>query len=154
MANTIRELIMQELVTRLERISIDAGFETDCGLHVFRHKSTDFQDTELPGINLREVSSRFSPKVGGGFHDWEVDIEIEAIQVIVGDGGLAMSKAEADVIKAIGPDWRFDNMEISHCTILPVEMSMQVRNKDRAFAVVQSRWLLKYRTQGWDPFTN
>lgn len=54
MAETIAQLELQDIVDRLETISVANGYNTDAGSHVFRGRTYIDEDNELPGLTVIE----------------------------------------------------------------------------------------------------
>lgn len=54
MAETIAQLELQDIVDRLETISLASGYNTDAGSHVFRGRVYIDEDSEIPGLTVVE----------------------------------------------------------------------------------------------------
>lgn len=107
MAESIRQQIVSAVETRLKTIKVVNGYETDIGLNINVWQTTDFQESELPAIDVRDPSEEVD--VRGGNHICNLTIEIEA-KVSGTTSAAAMRDIIADTIKAIGTDPTFGGL--------------------------------------------
>ncbi len=147
MADSIRQQIIDALKTRLEDVTTINVNETEVGSNIFEWRTTDWQESELEGINIRDTNE--SVEVRGGNHACSLDIELEA-KVAAGTSPAKSRAVIADVTKAIGSDPRFGGL-VQHTT--PVENEMDIEQKDKKFSTILMKFNLKYVTKAFSPFT-
>lgn len=104
---SIRQQILTAIKTRLQTITVANGYETDIGSNVNVWHTTDFQETELPAIDLRDPAEEVETR--GGNHICTLSIEIEA-KVSGTTSDVSMRDIIADIIKAVGIDSTFSGL--------------------------------------------
>ena len=107
MAASVRQSILNAIKTRLQSITVVNGYETDIGSNVNMWHTTDFQETELPAIDLRDPAEEVETR--GGNHICTLTIEIEA-KVSGSASDITMRDIIADIIKAVGTDPTFGGL--------------------------------------------
>lgn len=148
MAESVRQDVVTDLLTRLATITTANGYETDIGSNVDEHRTTDWQESELEGIDVRDPSE--DVEIRGANHAMTIHFEIEAKTT----GGTSPEKVRdiiADVTKAIGLSPKFSS---SVQDIKPVENeSMNFNKKDKLFGSVLMKFDVRYVTKAFTPFS-
>jgi hypothetical protein len=151
--DSIRQQIVDALVTRLEGILVNKGYETDLGLNIFEWRTTDFQESELPGCVVRDPDEE--TEVKGQYHYNKLNIEIEAktknSPVTALTTARESRKVIADITRAIGTDPTFGGLAIMTD---PVDNeSLDMEQKDRQFGSILMKLNILYRTKMFQPFS-
>lgn len=153
MPNSIRQIILTALDTRLKAILIASGYETDLGLSVFEWRTTEFQATELPGITWRDyaASEAVPITIMGASSKVEQALDVE-MDIMVQDGpdtGSTIRKCIADVQKAIGIDPTWGGLAVG------TDDSGNETMRDQAGKITGSvtmRIRITYRTKAWNAY--
>jgi hypothetical protein len=108
MADTKRKLIVANILSALEAISIASGFETNLGSNISRWRLADYKATEGMGASVYdyEEASHFGENLSGPQRrKLKIEIEVKAPQVL--DAPAEMLQAFADIETVIGAnqDW-------------------------------------------------
>lgn len=147
MADSIRQQIVDAILTRMQTILIVNGYETDLGNNVFEWRTTDLQESELPGLIVRDVSEDVA--VRGGNHVCTLNIEVEA-KASGTTSATVIRDIIADITKAIGTDINFSNLVQE---TEPVENeSLGFEQKDKKFSGATMRFNCVYVTNAFDPY--
>lgn len=106
-----RGTILTNLQTRLSGILSTAGYHSNLGNKVYLNKMTDWQDSELPGVAIREIENLVidSPS---GFTDQELTVELEIQAKDASTAASYMRNYIYDILKAIGTDPTFSGNAI------------------------------------------
>lgn len=104
MADSIREKIIQRVMTALAAITVANGYNTGCGAHVHRGKRGFSDASDLPAVVVfPQVETSSKTQYGTDAHVMPVEINAALIY-----GGTSPSvlgeQALADIIKAMGTD--------------------------------------------------
>ena len=97
MATPIRQTLIDNIKTQLQTITTGNGYETNLGSNVFEWRETPLQQSELPGIVIRDPSNQQTKTFGK--HESVLKLEIE---IYTQGLPVVTRKAIADVIKCIG----------------------------------------------------
>lgn len=153
MADSIRQQIVNSLTTRLEGILVNKGYETNLARNIFEWRTTDFQESELPGLVVRDTNE--DVVVRGSNHEYTLTFELEA--KIKNSPPTALTtaiesrKVIADIIKAIGVDPNFDDLVQD---TRPVSNdSLNLEQKDKKVASLIMKIEIRYLTKRFSPFT-
>ena len=65
MADSVQKLMFNAIFTILQGITKANGYRTDVGLNAYRWKSSEWDAEEIPGLDLRDVSTSFDDRIGG-----------------------------------------------------------------------------------------
>lgn len=145
---SIRQQLIDALETRLKTIQVANGYETDIGLNVNVWHTTDFQESELPAIDIRDVSE--SVEVRGGNHICTLTVEVEA-KVSGSTSGVTMRDILADIIKAVGTDSTFTNL--AQDTRPLQNDSFGFGKQDKSIASIQMTFEMRYLVKAFKPYT-
>ncbi len=147
MADSIRQQIMTALITRLQTITVANGYETNVGDNVNDWHVSNFQETELPAMDVRDANE--STEVRGGFHQNTLSVEIET-KVSGTTSATIMRDIIADVVKAIGTDTSFGGLVQN---VLPVQnTTVELDQKDKRIASILQSFDIIYLTEAFKPF--
>lgn len=153
MADSRRQQIITALDTLLKTILKSRLYETDIGLSVFRHRTEDWQVSELPGVDLRDGEEIVT--VRGQNHVYDIDIELEI--KTVGDTAETVNRAAiADVQKAIGVDLAVGLGFLGGLAqkITPVSNgSFDFDKKDKKIGSSTMSMTIQYITKAFQPFS-
>lgn len=145
---SVRQQIIDAVETRLKTIKTANGYETDIGLNVNVWHTTDFQETELPAIDIRDVSEVM--EVRGGNHICTLTVEIEA-KVSGSASGVTMRDILADIIKAVGTDSTFSNL-VQETRPLQND-SFGFGKNDKLIASILMTFEMRYLVKAFKPYT-
>lgn len=153
MSVSIRQTIITALDTRLKAILISSGYITNLGQHIFEWRSVDLQETDLPAIIYRDISSgeALPVTIMGANSLREYPLEV-LIEIHGADGSTTpaqMRSMIADVIKAIGTDPTFGGLAVM-TEYLGDETSVEQADKTMGSTTVRIRII--YRTKIWNPY--
>lgn len=107
MAESIRQQIVTAILARMSTITTANNYETDIGNSVHEFRQTDFQESELPAMDVRDVSESVEKR--GGNDIFSLSIEIEA-KTLGSTSGTQARDIIADISKAVGVDSSFGNL--------------------------------------------
>jgi hypothetical protein len=147
MADSKRQQIMTALITRLQTITVANGYETDIGANVNEWHVTNFEEAELPAVDVRDTTE--SVEVRGGNHDYTLSIQIET-KVSGTTAAAKMRDVIGDVIKAIGTDPSLGSLAQN---VRPVQNEIaEIDQKDKRIASILQVFELRYITKAFKPF--
>ena len=150
MADSIRQSIINAIDARLKTITIANSYETDLGRNVFEHRTTALGDSELPGINFRDVGCDVSEEdVAIGQHGYELIMEAEILVKEGSTTAVQIRKMIADVIKAIGVDPRWGNLAVRTS---PVSDSLKFEQSEKIIAGALLTFPIIFRTNKFNPY--
>jgi hypothetical protein len=154
MADSIRQQIISALDTRLKTILVANGYASNVGQHVYEWRSADLEESSLPGIIYRDISSGEALPVtimaADSKREFPLDVEID-IHVKTGatSAPAQMRSMIADVIKAIGTDPTFSALAVM------TEYNgdeTSVEQQERTMGSATMRFRIIYRTKLWNPY--
>lgn len=154
MADSVRQQIFDALITRLQTISVANNYETALGANVHERRTTPWQESELPGLDVREGDEDIA--IGGEFHVFTLAIEIEIM--VTGTASQAdVRKATADVTQAVGkPPLPASDVKFSSLIkrVEPVSTAKpDFEQKDSKFGSILTAFNIIYRTLAFDPYS-
>ena len=100
MADTIREQILQAVVTRLKTITVANGFNLDIGDKVFRARPTG-DDSVLPWAVLWDSSEAATRQYGLRVVTMDIVVEILSKYTLVTGASQVGNQALGDILKAM-----------------------------------------------------
>ena len=140
--------IIGKIVTRLAAITAGDDYYTTFASKVFDNKFTPWEVSELPGINVRDVSEenlQEQPSGANDLHDIMMYVELDI--VATGSSVENIRKMKADVLKSIGTDLKWDD-EAFHTYYLGAERD-RVDQLGTKVADVTIRIGIQYRKTAW-----
>lgn len=153
MADSIRRQIFNDLKTRLQTISVVNNYQTALGANVKERRTTPWQASELPGLDVREGDE--AVVLQGAWHLFTVACEIEIM--VTGTASQSdIMQAIADVTQAVGkPPAPAANVKFSSLIIRAEPMSTakpDFEQKDSKFGSILMNFNIIYRTPAFDPY--
>ncbi len=146
MANSIRQLIVDAIVTRMQSITTVNSYETELGANVYEWRTTDLQASELPCVIIKDASETVVVK--GSVHEYTLPIELEI--KATGSDMTVIRDALADVIVAVGTDPGWGSLVVR---TIPVENeTLDFDQQDRKYSTTILKLELTYRTKPFQPF--
>lgn len=152
MSATIRQRLVDQIVLALRTVTVEGGFQTDAGKSVFVWNPIAIQKTQLPSLNLRDVSETLStPTPGVLAHELTCDVV-----GMISDGQTthdACRRLLADVLVVLHHEgdqrWR-DPLNLALRTEL-TKTEMDVVQEERVIGAVRVEFRITYRTTQGDP---
>ncbi|GAF85152.1 unnamed protein product [marine sediment metagenome] len=147
MPDSVRQQIINAFKTRLGTVLIAGGYETDLGSNVFEWKTAEWQESEMPGVDVRDPSE--AGVIRGGDHEFALSIELE-VKVTGTTSPSQVRDIIGDIITAIGTDPGFGGLVQG---FEPVQNpSMGFDQKDKTFGSILLNFDLRYLTKAFTPF--
>lgn len=151
---TIRQRLVDQLVLALKAVTVEAGFRTDAGKSVFVWNPIPTQKTQLPSLNLRDISETVTaPTPGVLWHELTCDVV-----GMISDGQAtheACRRLLADVLIAIHHEgdqrWR-DPIGLATRTEI-TKTEMDVVQEERVLGAIRVEFRITYKTKQGDPFS-
>lgn len=151
MASSVRQQIVDALVALLRTVKTINGYETELGSNVTEWRTTEWQESELPGCDVRDTGEETEAK--GQYHYNTVHAELEAKVQDASAPGVVRNVI-ADINKAIGTVTKTDALGSLVTQISPVENeSIDFEKKDRSFGGVLMKIDISYRIKAFKPYT-
>ena len=148
MPDSRRQQIIDQLKTLLATVTVANGFKTNVGLNVFEWKGIDFQDTEIPGIDIRDPSEDVDTR--GGRHFYTLMIEIEA-KVSASATTNEAREVLADIQTLMGSNQNLGGLV--HI-VKPVQNELLEFEKiNKKFGSVLIRFEVEYATKAFQPYS-
>lgn len=148
MADSRRQQIVDQIKTLLATITVANGFNTNTGSNVFEWKGIDFQDTELPGVDVRDPSEEVETRGGNHLHTLTIDIEAK---VSASTSTNQAREVLADIETLMGSNQNLGGL--AHL-VRPVQNELldfeKVNNK---FGSVSIRLEIVYATKAFQPYS-
>ena len=102
MSNSRRYELVAALRTRLAYITIDHGYRTDAGEHIFMGEAPRFGPDDPPAALAISVGATSNEQTSGSFITYDLTIEIQAqVPVDLAEPLLAMEDMIADIRTAV-----------------------------------------------------
>lgn len=154
MADSVRKQIFDALIARLQTISVANNYELALGTNVYERRTTPWQESELPGLDVREGDEDIT--LMGEHHEFTLALEIE-IMVTGTVSQTTVRKAIADVTQAVGkPPLPASNVKFSSLLdrVEPVSTAKpDFEQKDSKFGSILMNFNVIYRTLAFDPYS-
>ncbi len=144
MANT-RQSIIDAIDTQLKTILIANGYDTDLGSNVFEWRQVPLQESELPALIYRDVTSEIEIIVLDR-HTHILNLEVEVKTQPGSTSGSLARKMIADVIKAIGVDHTWGALAIKTD---PVSSEIVFEQHEKIITGAIINFEITYRTDLW-----
>jgi hypothetical protein len=143
----IRQRIMDAVKARFALILISNGYNTDVGSNVFEQKAEPFQESEIPGMNIRESETPKMDTVGAEVHP----MVFEVFAIDNGDASpAALRNIWADIIIAIGLDRTWGGL--AQDTSLPEVGTADTVIAEKTVAGARISFTVTYSTGLMDPY--
>lgn len=148
MKKSRRQRIIDELISIFEKNTKAYGHKTNLGSNVFQWKTTDFQEVDLPGMNLRDTTETIEVK--GLNHYYTLLIEIEA-KVQASTSTTIAREVVADIMTIIGQNYTLDGLVVN---IRPVENELLDFEKvAKRFGTISMTFEIQYITKAFQPYS-
>lgn len=147
-----RELILNEIETRMKTITVSNNFNTNAGNNVFVWKTDNFHENELPGINITDPFLVELPEVVQGqynFQTHELGVEIEARCAAGAVNVQTARELIADINKAVGVDLTWDGNAIHTVKTEGRNDELDIDEQGKFLGGVLIRISVLYRTTAW-----
>jgi len=145
MADSIRQEIMDALVTQLGLISTTGGYNTTPTIYKWREYA--LEDSDYPAIILRDTTNDYEIHHAEWLHTLRIDIGI-MVQGEAADD--TMRSVIADVIVALGADTSIGgyvyDLEIDNDT-------QEIEHEGYIQDGCLMHLVCRYKTPAWDPYT-
>jgi hypothetical protein len=143
-----RQRIVDQIKALLMTVTVTNGFKTDIGSSVFEWKSTDFQITDMPGVDVRDPEEQVATR--GTNHIYTLTIEIEA-KVSASSSTNQSREVLADIQTLMGSNQNLGGLVYK---VTPVDNELldfeKVNNK---LGSVLIRFEVEYATKAFQPYT-
>ncbi len=148
MANSRRQRIITELISVFAKLTKLYGHKTNLGSNVFEWKTTPFQETDLPGMDLRDTGE--AVEVKGLNHYYTLTIEIEAKMSASTSTALAR-EVIADIMTIIGQNCTLNGLVTN---LKPVENELlDFEQANKKFGTITMTFEVEYITKSFQPYT-
>ena len=148
MTDSRRQQIIDKIKTLLATVTIANGYKTNVGSNVFEWKSIAFQDTEIPGIDVRDPSEEVETR--GSNHFYTLTIEIEA-KVSASTTTNEAREVLADIQTLMGKNLTLDNL--AHL-VKPIQNELiEFEKTNKKFGSVLIRLEIEYATKAFQPYS-
>lgn len=146
--NSRRQQIITELLSVFSKLTKLYGHKTDLGSNVFEWKTTDFQETDLPGMGLRDTDEIVEVK--GSNHYYTLTIEIEA-KVQASTSTSAAREVIADIMTIIGQNCTLGGLAVN---VRPVENELlDFEKANKKFGTILMKFEVQYITKAFQPYS-
>ncbi len=141
---------MQAVFDRFSDIRKSNDYLTDIGRHCYRWKANPWDRNQTPGVSINDVSCTVKGEVSA-HHDWVIRVEV----LTVAEGPTTAQQlvyAEADIIKAIGVNSRWDVASLQGRTVTS-ELSSEIKidHQERILGSLRLTFQITFRTPLWNP---
>jgi hypothetical protein len=148
MPDSRRQQIIDQIKTLLATVTIANGFKTNLGANVFEWKGIDFQESEIPGVDVRDPSEDVETK--GGRHFYTLTIEIEA-KVSASATTDEAREVLADIQTLMGSNQNLGGL--AHL-VRPVQNELlDFEKMNNKFGSVAMRFEIQYATKAFQPYS-
>lgn len=143
-----RQQIIDQIKTLLATVTVANGFKTNTGSNVFEWKGIDFQESELPGVDVRDPDE--SVETRGQRHFYTLAIEIEA-KVDAGTNTNTAREVLADIQTLMGSNQNLGGL--AHL-VRPVQNELlDFERAGNKFGSVSMRFEVQYATTAFQPYS-
>ncbi len=147
MADSIRQQIIDELICIFGKLTKLYGHKTNLGSNVFEWKTTNFQESDLPGIMLRDTTETVDTR--GLRHFYTLTIETESKFQASTTTNIAR-EVIADIICVLGQNVTLGGLVYN---IRPVEIELlNFEKTDKNFGTVLINFEVEYSTELFQPY--
>lgn len=136
-----RQDIIDALDARLQTILTTNGYGTNAGQHVYEHRATPLNETEMPGIVFRDSETVTADTFGEELHTLEIILELHAAGAGAQD---TVRSIAADVIAALGTDPTFGGL--AEDVEIPREESLVLEAAEQFYAAGTLTVTIQYVT--------
>jgi hypothetical protein len=145
MAESIREQIVDAIITRFQNILKSKGYETDFGENTILWPTSPFSEIELPAICVFDMTEEITEMAMGRHQIW-LGIQIN----LLSSSPDEVRKGIADISKAIGTDRTFGGLALG---VEPPNNEMMVAEAEKIFSGAKINFRILFTTLAWDPYS-
>lgn len=141
---------MTAVKTRLQTITTANGYYTAIGSKVYEWRLTSFEDSDLPGIDIRDTEDLIINELTAGNynkHDHILTVQIQVNYSSATTPALAR-KMIADVLKAISTDLTWGSIAYN-TTIADEPITMDLEQREGTYGSALIKINIFYRTTAW-----
>ena len=149
MNKSIRQRIVEEIGTRLSRILVANGYETDLGKSVTEWRAETIPMVALPAVDYRDVSESSEASTIMGADSLREQTLSVHIEMRAADDPTMQRAMLADCIKAIGQDPTWAGYALA--TEIASD-STEFQEQSRLMGSTTLKLLITYRVRVWDPY--
>lgn len=144
--DSIKQLIIQQIITQLQNISIANGFSNNITTIDDRRTAT-YNASELPAISVKDVLETVTKRNNNHINVVTINISIKTL----GDTSIKDSRnISADVVKAIGIDKSLNNL-IQDISTLSISSFDNEQESEKVASVI-IEFTVTYITKEYDQF--
>jgi len=144
MAKTIRQLIVEEVKTRMQTIVKSNGYVTDAGEKVYVWREYPTKDKDSPCVVVRDTAESIEA-VDDFEHNHTLTIEIG----IKGQTDIEIREIIGDVYTACGTDLSWGGYAYS---TEPESADIEIELSGQTIADTSFRISIMYMTERWNPY--
>lgn len=148
-----RQAIMENLLTALAAIDGTGSYYTDLDGHIFEHRTSIVDQSELPALIVSDTSTtRIEEEVKGGYNQFVlgVDVNIQALLAYSSSNAQAARKIIMDVFRALKANETLSNKAINIQYLSDELLYEQAQNKDKVVAGAVIRIRIIYATNRFE----
>lgn len=143
-----RQRIIDKLVSIFQTITTANGFRSEVGNNVYEWKTDNYQDVDLPAMNVRDVSEEITPR--GTNHIYTLTIEIEA-RVTASTSTADAREVIADIHSLMGS---YPNLDGLAYLVRPLQNTLlDFDKKDKKYSSISITLEVQYATKIFQPYT-
>ncbi len=146
MSDPKQKTVFDAFVTQLKTILHASGYNTDLGNNVYAWRDTDLQESELPGMIVREADDQ----IWAAFQEWQHTMTV-MLEVFGNGDDDYMRQIIADVVKCVGSNLTLTGVVED---IEPPGAAIDVRkyHADKIYWHIKMQFRVIYLTAQWDPY--
>ncbi len=143
-----RQQIINELVSIFQKNTKLYGHKTNIGSNVSEWKVSNFQESDLPALNIKDPSEEVT--VVGKNHRYKLTIEIEA-RVSISTTIQTAREIIADIMVIMGENCTINGLVFN---ITPVSNELlDFGRADKKFGAISLQFEADYQTAAFKPYT-
>lgn len=142
---------MTAVKTRMQTITAANGYHTNIGSHVFDWRLTDFEDSDLPGINIGDPEQQTINELTQGNYNKHDHILSVVIQVNYSENSTPalVRQMISDVKKAISTDLLWGGLAYNTEPSFDEPEPMDLEQKEKKYGSALIKIKIYYRTTAW-----
>jgi hypothetical protein len=149
MSDSLREVVVQALDTRLRSITVANFYETDAGTNVSSWRDTPLDVATLPALVWRDTDAT-TPEAGAlDVHRLNVEIDCVVSGTTLSTAMVLLRKVIADVVKALGSDLTLGG--VVH-DILQGTEEVHVQHEEHKLMNATLTFVLVFSSAHFDPY--
>lgn len=146
MADSIQKLMFNAVFEILQGVTIVAGYRTDVGLNAYRWKSTPWDVDQIPGLDLRDVSTTYEDRIGA-MRERTVTLDVTAALNPGSDASDKMHDVRDDIVEALSTQSDLaGTFPTGFISLILRDEEKSIKLEERVLCGVRLRYDLKFRT--------